>query len=53
MNQGIRYIWRTCVHCEKKIRVKQAYNTHLSDWEDIEPWICEGCWKGVRKSETD
>ena len=52
MNQGIRYILRTCLHCKKKkIRVKQVYNTHISDWEDVEPWICEDCWKGARENE--
>ena len=54
MNQGIRYILRTCLHCKKKkIRVKQVYNTYISDWEDVEPWICEDCWKGARENERD
>lgn len=53
MNQGERLVLRKCIKCGKEIRVKQIYNTHISDWEDIEPWICEGCRKGVRKNETD
>lgn len=43
MNQtGFRLIKRKCVICGKEIYVKQIY-THYSDWEDIEPWICEEC----------
>lgn len=54
MNQKIRYIWRTCMRCKKKdVQIKQVYNTYLSDWEDIEPWICEDCWKGARQNERD
>ena len=44
MNQtGYRLIKRKCVIFGKEIRAKQAYNTHCSDWEDIEPWMCEKC----------
>lgn len=44
MNQtGYRLIKTKCVKCGKEIYVKQIYNTHYSDWEDIEPWICEKC----------
>lgn len=44
MNQiGYRLIKRKCVKCGKEIRVKQIYNTHYSDWEDIEPWMCKKC----------
>ena len=50
MNQGIRYILRTCLHCKKKkIRVKQVYNTHISDWEDVEPYRLTQ--KGARENE--
>lgn len=46
MNQmGYRMIRRKCVECGKEIRVKQIYNTYYSDWEDIEPWICEKCMR--------
>ena len=44
MNQaGYRFIERKCVECGKEIHVRQIYNTHYSDWEDIELWICKGC----------
>ena len=43
MNQGERLVWRKCVECGEEIRVKQIYNPHYSDWEDIEPWICDKC----------
>lgn len=44
MNQtGFRLIKRKCVICGKEIRVRQIYNTHYSDWEYIEMWICEEC----------
>ena len=43
MNQGERLVWRKCVECGERIRVKQIYNPHYSDWEDIEPWICDKC----------
>lgn len=44
MNQiGYRLIKRKCVKCRKEIRVRQIYNAHYSDWEDIEPWLCEEC----------
>ena len=43
MNQGERLVRRKCAECGRIIRVKQVYNTHTSDWEDIEPWICDKC----------
>ena len=53
MNQGERLVRRKCAECGRIIRVKQIYNTHISDWEDIEPWICGDCWKGARENEAD
>ena len=43
----------TMTENEKDVQIKQVYNTYLSDWEDIEPWICEDCWKGARENERD
>ena len=43
MNQGDRYAKKLCISCGREIWVKQVYNTHYSDWEDIEPWICQEC----------
>lgn len=49
MNQTkYRLIKRKCVECGEEIRVKQIYNTHYSDWEDIEPWICKECMRKER-----
>ena len=45
MNQGERCTKRFCADCGRKIWVKQVYNPHYSDWEDIEPWICQECMK--------
>lgn len=53
MNQGERLVRRKCIKCGKEIRVKQVYNTHIADWEDIEICVCADCWKGVWKNETD
>ena len=47
MNQGERLVRRKCIKCGERIRVKQIYNPHYSDWEDIEPWICNKCGKGA------
>ena len=48
MNQiGYRLIKRKCIKCGERIRVKQIYNPHYSEWEDIEPWICNKCGKGA------
>ena len=53
MNQDIRLIKRNCVECGRKILVKQIYNPHYSDWEDIEPWICSECrTKGVSRNDA-
>ena len=44
MNQsGYRLTKRKCAICGKEIRVKQIYNAHYSDWEDVEAWICKDC----------
>ena len=44
MNQaGYRLVKRKCITCGKEIHVRQVYNTHYSDWEDIAPTICEEC----------
>lgn len=51
MNQGERLVLRKCIKCGEEIRVKQIYNPHCSDWEDIEPCICKDCWKGARENE--
>ena len=53
MNQDIRLIQRNCVECGRKILVKQIYNPHYSDWEDIDPWICSECrTKGVARNDA-
>lgn len=56
MNQGDRYARKLCISCGQVIWVRQVYNTHYSDWEDIEPWICQECEKemirnGARRSD--
>lgn len=53
MNQGERLVRRKCIKCGKEIRVKQVYNTHIADLEDIEICVCADCWKGARENETD
>lgn len=53
MNQGERLIWRKCIKCGEEVRVKQIYNPHCSDWEDIEPWICKDCWEGATVNEAE
>lgn len=53
MNQGWRLILRKCVECGEEIRIRQIYNPHYSDWEDIEPWICSECrTKGVARNDA-
>lgn len=51
MNQGERLVLRKCIECGREIRIKQSYNTHISDWEDIEMRVCADCWKGARENE--
>lgn len=44
MNQTPRIIKRTCCICrERSVWVKQEYDTHLSDYVDLEIPICEEC----------
>ena len=46
MNQTPRIIKRTCCVCRgRSAWVRQDYDTHLSDYIDLEMPICEECRK--------
>ena len=53
MNQGTRIVRRTCAECRKNAAyVRQVYNRHISDWEDVEMPICEECEKKSEEEKT-
>lgn len=51
MNQSsCRLIKRKCVIFEQEVLVRQIYNPHNSDWDDVDPWICDGCLKKCQQA---
>lgn len=51
MNQQPGLIMMGCYKCKKRtVLVRRRYNKHTSDWEILEPPICEEC---IEKERMD